>query len=84
MSYFEQVATGEGRYELLDALEAVEAASPVQAVESVTTRLAAALQTDRVAFLIADLAGRALVRLEHGDVAAPGAGSAPSRRMCCR
>lgn len=49
--------------ELSDALEAVEAASPVDAVEAVTARLAAALRTDHVAFLIADLAGRALVRM---------------------
>jgi hypothetical protein len=43
-------------------LEAAEAASPVDAVAAVTGRLAAALGTDRVAFLIADLAGRAVVR----------------------
>ena len=52
--------------ELSDALEAVEAASPVDAVRAVTARLASALQTDRVAFLIADLAGRALVRMRNG------------------
>jgi hypothetical protein len=49
-----------------DALEAAQAASPVDAVEAVTGRLAATLGTDRVAFLIADLAGRALVRLGVG------------------
>jgi serine phosphatase RsbU (regulator of sigma subunit) len=52
--------------ELSDALEAVEAASPVDAVEAVTARLATALGTDRVSFLIADLAGRALVRMGNG------------------
>jgi serine phosphatase RsbU (regulator of sigma subunit) len=56
---------GQG-WELSDALEAVEAASPVDAVEAVTARLAAALNADRVAFLIADLAGRALVRMGNG------------------
>lgn len=54
-------------WELSDALEAAEAASPVDAVEAVTGKLAATLGTDRVAFLIADLAGRALVRLGHGN-----------------
>jgi serine phosphatase RsbU (regulator of sigma subunit) len=58
-------------WELSEVLEAVESASPVDAVEAVTGRLAAALGSDRVAFLIADLAGRALVRLGHSaDVAA--------------
>lgn len=47
-------------WELPDALEAVEAASPVDAVEAVTAKLAATLGTDRVTFLIADLAGRPL------------------------
>jgi serine phosphatase RsbU (regulator of sigma subunit) len=42
-------------------------------VEAVTDSLAAALGTDRVAFLIADLAGRALVRLGHGVGAKAGA-----------
>ena len=63
MSYFRVVVSPE--WELTDALEAVEAASPVDAVDAVTARLAAALHADRVAFLIADLAGRALVRLGH-------------------
>lgn len=58
-------AASNAGWELSDALEAVEAASPVDAVQAVTAKLAAALGTDRVAFLIADLAGRALVRLEH-------------------
>jgi len=53
-------------WELSDALEAAEAASPVDAVEAVTGKLAATLGTDRVSFLISDLAGRALVRLGHG------------------
>jgi serine phosphatase RsbU (regulator of sigma subunit) len=60
----DMVATQRG-WELSDVLEAVESASPVDAVEAVTGRLAAALGSDRVAFLIADLAGRALVRLGH-------------------
>lgn len=55
--------------ELSDALEAVEAASPVDAVQAVTAKLAAALGTERVAFLIADLGGRALVRLGQSEPA---------------
>jgi serine phosphatase RsbU (regulator of sigma subunit) len=45
-------------------------------VDAVTGKLAAALCAERVAFLIADLAGRALVRLGHGD----GAGADARRR----
>jgi len=47
------------------ALDAAEAASPVEAVESVTRELGLALDATRVSFLIADLSGRALVRLAH-------------------
>ena len=47
------------------ALDAAEAASPVEAVEAVTRELGLALEATRVSFLIADLSGRALVRLAH-------------------
>jgi serine phosphatase RsbU (regulator of sigma subunit) len=47
------------------ALNAAEAASPVEAVETVTRELGVALGATRVSFLIADLSGRALVRLAH-------------------
>ena len=47
------------------ALDAAEAASPVEAVEAVTRELGLALAATRVSFLIADLSGRALVRLAH-------------------
>src|SRR5690348_2378553 len=46
-------------------LDAAEAASPVDAVEAVTRELGAALGATAVSFLIADLSGRALVRLAH-------------------
>jgi serine phosphatase RsbU (regulator of sigma subunit) len=46
-------------------LEAAEAASPVEAVEAVTRELALSLDATGVSFLIADLSGRALVRLAH-------------------
>jgi serine phosphatase RsbU (regulator of sigma subunit) len=46
-------------------LDAAEDASPVQAVEAVTRVLGAALGATAVSFLIADLSGRALVRLAH-------------------
>ena len=52
-----------GRLERL--LEAAEAASPVEAVHSVTRELGEALGAIEVSFLIADLSGRALVRLAH-------------------
>jgi serine phosphatase RsbU (regulator of sigma subunit) len=46
-------------------LAAAEDAMPVQAVEAVTRELGAALQARSISFLIADLSGRALVRLAH-------------------
>jgi serine phosphatase RsbU (regulator of sigma subunit) len=46
-------------------LDAAETASPVEAAESVTRELGLALGGTRVSFLIADLSGRALVRLAH-------------------
>lgn len=44
-------------------LDSAEDASPVEAVEAVTRDLGALLGASRVSFLIADLSGRALVRL---------------------
>jgi serine phosphatase RsbU (regulator of sigma subunit) len=55
----------EGAPDVMSALDAAEAASPVEAVESVTRALGLALGATRVSFLIADLSGRALVRLAH-------------------
>lgn len=46
-------------------LDAAENASPVSSVEAVTRELGAALDALSVSFLIADLSGRALVRLTH-------------------
>ncbi len=53
-------------------LEAAEAASPVESVEAVTRELGLALRANEVSFLIADLSGRALVRLAHVPLQAPG------------
>ncbi|MBM0202531.1 serine/threonine-protein phosphatase [Micromonospora sp. STR1s_5] len=50
---------------MVDMLGAAENASPVEAVEAVTRELGTALGARSVAFLIADLSGRALVRLAH-------------------
>ena len=50
-------------------LDAAEAASPVDAVEAVTRELGQALGARRVGFLVADLSGRALVRLAHVHLA---------------
>lgn len=60
-------------------LAAAEAASPVDAVEAVTRELGLALGATKVSFLIADLSGRAVVRLAHiqlhtddgGDIDSP-------------
>lgn len=52
-------------------LRAVENAAPVDAVQAVTRELGAALGARSASFLIADMSGRALVRLAHvpiGDV----------------
>ncbi|MCA2213163.1 PP2C family protein-serine/threonine phosphatase [Jidongwangia harbinensis] len=46
-------------------LASAEAATPVEAVEAVTRELGAALPARSISFLIADLSGRALVRLAH-------------------
>ncbi|WP_374967853.1 PP2C family protein-serine/threonine phosphatase [Terrabacter sp. BE26] len=48
-------------------LDAAENASPLQAVEAVTATLAHSLQASASFFLIADLAGGALVRMSHGS-----------------
>ena len=55
-------------------LGAAEASSPVEALEAVTRELGLALGATSVSFLIADLSGRALVRLAHVplDAAADG------------
>ena len=50
---------------MASVLDAAEAASPVEAVESVTRVLGSALGATSVSFLIADLSGRGLVRLAH-------------------
>ena len=70
---------------MVNVLEAVEAASPVEAVEAVTRELGLALDANRVSFLVADLSGRALVRLSHHRLrgtgwADAGAGFAPGER----
>ncbi|HET6693769.1 MAG TPA: PP2C family protein-serine/threonine phosphatase [Pedococcus sp.] len=54
-------------------LEAAEAASPVDAVAAVTRELGLSLGATAVSFLIADISGRALVRLTHVPLGHPGA-----------
>jgi serine phosphatase RsbU (regulator of sigma subunit) len=49
-------------------LEAAESGSPVEAVEAVARELGAVFDAAAVSFLIADLSGRALVRLTHVPV----------------
>src|SRR5688500_1031693 len=64
-AYAPQMETQWGSRTLGSVLAAAEAASPVNAVEAVTRALGSALGALRVSFLIADLSGRALVRLAH-------------------
>jgi serine phosphatase RsbU (regulator of sigma subunit) len=63
--YAPQMAATESSDRLTRILDAAEAASPVDAVEAVTRELGVALGAADVSFLIADLSGRALVRLAH-------------------
>jgi hypothetical protein len=56
---------GQGSRTLGTVLTAAEAASPVDAVEAVSRELGIALGATKVSVLIADLSGRALVRLAH-------------------
>src|SRR4051794_9444711 len=51
--------------DLNDVLLAVEKAAPVDAVEAVTRSIAVSLDALWVSFLVADMSGRALVRLVH-------------------
>jgi serine phosphatase RsbU (regulator of sigma subunit) len=55
---------------VISALDAAEATSPVEAVESVTRVLGLALDATSVSFLVADLSGRGLVRLAHVPLSA--------------
>jgi len=63
------------------ALDAAESASPVAAVEAVTHELGMAMGATTVSFLIADLSGRALVRLAHVRVASVVEESARTRQV---
>lgn len=74
-------------------LRAAEAAAPVDAIEQAARELGLAFDAVSVSFLIADLSGRALVRLAHvplkpgalGDRASSGLGNVAkgrSRRRC--
>ena len=59
-------------------LDAAEDASPVDAAKAVTRELGLALGATEVSFLIADLSGRALVRLAHVPLQEPGSTGAGS------
>ncbi|MGZ4630654.1 PP2C family protein-serine/threonine phosphatase [Oryzihumus sp.] len=67
-----------GATSLGSVIAAAEAASPVQAVESVTRELGRTLEASEASFLIADLSGRALVRLAHVPLR-PEVGNRPPR-----
>ena len=61
---------------LWEVLAAAENAAPVDAVEAVTAQLVASLGATSASFLVADLSGRAFVRLAHVP-----AGPAPGTRL---
>ena len=62
-------------------LAAAENASPVDAVEAVTRELGKRLGARTVSFLIADLGGRALVRLAHNAASTDGRGRRDGREL---
>ncbi|GIJ48026.1 hypothetical protein Val02_49120 [Virgisporangium aliadipatigenens] len=65
---------------LTAVLSAAEDAPPVDAVEAVTRELGAALHARTVSFLIADLSGRALVRLAYVPLGDAGPDDRSARR----
>lgn len=73
--YAPEMAHAESSGRFRRVLDAAEAASPVDAVEAVTRELGVALGATEVSFLIADLSGRALVRLAHVPLQQVGANS---------
>jgi ribosomal protein L12E/L44/L45/RPP1/RPP2 len=63
--------SGMSGVDLNEVLHAVERAAPVDAVKAVTRKIGVSLDASWVSFLVADMSGRALVRLVHvpiGDV----------------
>src|SRR4051812_41191250 len=65
------------RSALRGVLDAVEDASPVFAVEAATRHVGEALGASSVSFLLADLSGRALVRLTRIELSRYPAGHLP-------
>ncbi|WP_250033722.1 PP2C family protein-serine/threonine phosphatase [Paractinoplanes maris] len=65
--------------ELDNVLLAVERAAPVDAVEAVTRAIGSSLDADWVSFLVADMSGRALVRLVHLPIGEPAGGRRQDR-----
>lgn len=57
--------SGTSGVDLNDVLLAVEKAAPVDAMKAVTRKIGASLDASWVSFLVADMSGRALVRLVH-------------------
>src|SRR4051794_35895085 len=60
--------------DLNDVLLAVEKAAPVDAVQAVTRSIGVSLGASWVSFLVADMSGRALVRLVHVPIGAVSGG----------
>jgi hypothetical protein len=56
--------------DLSDVLLAVERAAPADALEPVTRSIGSHLEALWVSFLVADMSGRALVRLPHVPIGA--------------
>jgi hypothetical protein len=68
------LTTTEPPLDLWRILAAADAASPVDAVEVVAAELGEAFGAEAVSFMIADMGGRALVRLAHVTSATSAAG----------
>jgi hypothetical protein len=67
--------------DLNDVLLAVEKAAPVDAVEAVTRSIGVDLDALWVSFLLADMSGRALVRLVHVPIGGVSGGRRPARQQ---
>ena len=83
-SYAPEMTTSPASGNVERVLEAAESASPVEAIDAVARELASAFGAVAVSFLIADMSGRALVRLAHlpmsDSTMTPGALSSGERR----
>lgn len=71
-SYHQKVS---GLESLIHLLDVAESAAPVDAVDALTREVGTRLRASSVSFLVADMSGRALVRLVHVPLGSAGSAS---------